>query len=636
MKIAPVEYRYATVHGRRLFYREAGHHDAPAIVLLHGFPSSSFMFRELIPRLADRYHVIAPDHLSFGYSDAPSVAEFDYTFDALADLTEGLLDHLGLSRYAMYVQDYGAPIGWRLALRRPQVVTAIITQNGNGYDEGFIEDFWRTVWDYQREQNPATEAAIRTALTEDSIKWQYLSGVADPSRVSPDTWTQDAAQLARPGNDEIQLKLFRDYATNPPLYPALHDYLRSSKVPVLAVWGRGDPIFGPDGASAFRTDAPDAEIHLLDGGHFLLETEGEQVAELICAFLARSHTVPPPAAMPAGPAVVREQPGGDDMRAIVLEKFGGLDSLVYTRIPKPLPKAGEVVIEVKGFGLNHAETHMRRGEWAEAAEVSGIECVGIVDSCPSGEFPIGTKVAALMGGLGRTSNGSYAEFTRVCASNVVAVDSDLPWAQLAALPETYATAWTCLFRNLNLTAGQTLVIRGATSSFGQAAVKLAVNAGARVIATTRNPERFAMLENLGVVRAEKEAPDLAAGITEGEKIDAVLDLVGNSTILDSLNMLRRGGSACLAGWLGGLAPIADFNPLLQMASGVNLTFFGSFVFGSPGFPLSDVPLGDIARQVEDGRLDAEPARVFAFDEIREAHRIMEAGQAGGKLVVVRQ
>jgi NADPH:quinone reductase len=338
--------------------------------------------------------------------------------------------------------------------------------------------------------------------------------------------------------------------------------------------------------------------------------------------------------LPTAPAVVREEPGGETMRAIVLEKFGAIDSLVYTDIPKPLPKAGEVTIRIRGFGINHAEMHMRRGEWAEAAEVSGIECVGIVDACPGGEFPVGAKVAALMGGLGRTINGSYAEYTRVRASNVARIDADLSWAQLAALPETYATAWTCLFRNLNLTAGLTLVVRGATSSFGQAAVKLAVAAGARVIATTRSRERFEMLEEFGVARAELEVPDLSARIAEAKQIDAVLDLVGNSTILDSLDMLRRGGSACLAGWLGGLAPISDFNPLLQMASGVNLTFFGSFVFGSPGFPLSDVPLQDIARQVQEGRLKAGPSQVFSFGEIHEAHRVMEAGDAGGKLVVV--
>ena len=280
-------HRYATVDGQRVFYREAGDTGAPAVVLLHGFPTSSFMFRDLIPRLADRFHVIAPDHLGFGQSATPSVTEFDYTFDALTDLTDGLLDQLGLARYAIYVQDYGAPIGWRLALRHPQSITAIVTQNGNGYDEGFIESFWATVWNYQREQTPATEAAIRTALDEESIMWQYLAGVADETLVSPDTWAHDAAMLARPGNDQIQLALFRDYATNPPMYPALHDYLRTSEVPVLAVWGQGDPIFGTDGARAFGKDTPNAEIHLLDGGHFLLETAADEVASLMRDFLHR-------------------------------------------------------------------------------------------------------------------------------------------------------------------------------------------------------------------------------------------------------------------------------------------------------------------------------------------------------------
>ncbi|QLL06902.1 zinc-binding alcohol dehydrogenase family protein [Mycobacterium vicinigordonae] len=339
-------------------------------------------------------------------------------------------------------------------------------------------------------------------------------------------------------------------------------------------------------------------------------------------------------ALPTAPAVVRDQHNGETMRAIVLARFGGLDSLVYTDIPKPLPRDGEVVIAVKGFGINHAEAHMRRGEWAEAAEVSGIECVGLVDACPGGEFPIGAKVAALMGGLGRTVNGSYAQYTRVRVENVAALDSDLPWAQLAALPETYATAWTCLFRNLALVAGQTLLIRGATSSFGQAALKMAVAAGAQVLATTRNPARAPTLRKLGAVRVELERTDLAAHIAEAKRIDAVLDLVGNSTILDSLDMLRRGGTACLAGWLGGLDPIGDFNPLLRMASGVNLNFFGSFVFGTPSFPLSDVPLQDIAKQVAEGRLDAAPSRVFSFDQIHQAHQVMEAGEAGGKMVVV--
>jgi len=228
------------------------------------------------------------------------------------------------------------------------------------------------------------------------------------------------------------------------------------------------------------------------------------------------------------------------MRAIVLEKFGGLDSLVYKDIPEPEPKAGHVVIQIKAFGINHAEMHMRRGEWAEAAEVSGIECVGLVKSCPGGEFPVGARVATLMGGLGRTIDGSYAEYTRAPASNVALIESDLPWAELAAIPETYATAWTCLFRNLEIEKGQLLVIRGAPSSFGQAALKMAVNAGVRVIATTRNRDRFSKLEKLGAERCEIEQRDLSKHIAEAKKIDAVLDLVGNSVMLDSLAMLRRG------------------------------------------------------------------------------------------------
>src|SRR5881275_1420425 len=291
------------------------------------------------------------------------------------------------------------------------------------------------------------------------------------------------------------------------------------------------------------------------------------------------------------------------MRAIVIEQFGGPDSLAYTELPEPEPEAGYVVIQIKAFGINHAEMHMRRGEWAEAAPVSGIECVGIVKSCPGGEFPIGAKVAALMGGLGRTINGSYAEYTRVRASNVALIESDLPWAELAAIPETYATAWTCLFRNLEIARGQTLVIRGAASSFGQAALNMAADAGVRVIATTRGRERVSLLEQLGAERVETEGPDLSHRIAEAKKLDAVLDLVGNTTILDSLDMLRRGGTACLAGWLGGLDPIGDFNPLLRMPSGVNWSFFGSFVFGTPGFPLSDVPLQDIAAQVAAGQLE---------------------------------
>jgi pimeloyl-ACP methyl ester carboxylesterase len=280
-----VHHRYATVQGKRLFYREAGPADAPAVVLLHGFPTSSFMFRNLIPMLADRYHVIAPDHLGFGLSDAPPAGEFGYSFDALAGLTAGLLGQLGGTRYAMYVQDYGAPVGWRLALNNPAAISAIISQNGNGYEAGFVEEFWKPVREYWQDQNPQTEAPIRQALTLDAIRWQYLHGVPDQSLVSPDTWYHDFARVSRPGNDLVQLALFADYASNLPLYPRLHAYLRESQVPLLAVWGRNDPIFSPDGARAFADDAPGAEIHLLDGGHFLLESHLEAAAGYIRGFL---------------------------------------------------------------------------------------------------------------------------------------------------------------------------------------------------------------------------------------------------------------------------------------------------------------------------------------------------------------
>jgi pimeloyl-ACP methyl ester carboxylesterase len=283
-----VHHRYATIQGRQLFYREAGPVHAPAIVLLHGFPTSSFMFRNLIPLLADRYHVIAPDHLGFGLSDAPPADEFGYTFDALADLTADLLAELGIDHYVMYVQDYGAPVGWRLALASPDSITAIITQSGNGYDAGFTQEFWKPVREYWHDTSAQTGAALHQALTLDAIRWQYLHGVPDESLVSPDTWWHDFALVSRPGNDQVQLALFADYAANLAIYPKLHAYLRDSRVPVLAVWGRNDEIFGPDGALAFTADSPHAEIHLLDGGHFLLESHLDAAADLIHQFLERT------------------------------------------------------------------------------------------------------------------------------------------------------------------------------------------------------------------------------------------------------------------------------------------------------------------------------------------------------------
>ncbi|GAB4055026.1 alpha/beta fold hydrolase [Catellatospora paridis] len=283
--MVPVRHLTATIDGQQLFYREAGPADAPTLVLLHGFPTSSHMFRNLIPALADRYHVIAPDHLGYGQSAQPSVTEFDYTFDALGSLTAGLLDHIGVDTFAIYVHDYGAPIGWRLAMRTPDKVTAIITQSGNAYMEGFVEPFWKDLFAYATKPSAETEPGARKVLTLDATRWQYLNGAADPSLVSPDNWLHDQTLLDRPGNDLIQLKLFHDYPTNIDGYPKLQEYFRTSQVPLLAVWGAGDEIFGPDGARAFQRDLPHADIHLLDAGHFALETHLDAITGYIRGFL---------------------------------------------------------------------------------------------------------------------------------------------------------------------------------------------------------------------------------------------------------------------------------------------------------------------------------------------------------------
>jgi pimeloyl-ACP methyl ester carboxylesterase len=285
--MAVVHHRYTTVDGYRLFYREAGDAGSPTVLLLHGFPTSSFMFRHLIPELASKYHVVAPDHLGFGLSDAPAAGEFAYSFDALTNLTTGLLHNLGISQYAMYVHDYGAPIGWRLALSRPDAVRAIISQSGNAYEAGFVDDFWKTVWSYHSATTAEAEAAVSAFLTLAATRWQYVTGVDDETLVDPEAWEHDYRLLSRSGNAAIQLALFRDYATNRTLYPLVQEYFRATNVPLLAVWGRGDEIFGPAGAEAFAADLPYAEIHLLEGGHFLLESALDEVSTLILDFLAR-------------------------------------------------------------------------------------------------------------------------------------------------------------------------------------------------------------------------------------------------------------------------------------------------------------------------------------------------------------
>ena len=282
--MVPVHHRYAVIGGHRVFYREAGGLDRPTVVLLHGFPTSSTMFRNLLPVLAERWHVVAPDLLGFGLSDAPPPGEFAYSFDSLTDVTSALLGELGIERYALFVHDYGAPIGWRLALRAPDAVRAIVSQSGNAYNEGFQPEFFVPQREYWQNPGPAAEQAVRDTLTPEVIRWLYLSGAPDETLIDPSLWVHDHDLLARPGNDLIQLALFSDYASNLTLYPAVQRYFRSTQVPLLAVWGRNDPVFGPAGALAFTTDLPTADVHLLDGGHFLLETALGDVASLVTDF----------------------------------------------------------------------------------------------------------------------------------------------------------------------------------------------------------------------------------------------------------------------------------------------------------------------------------------------------------------
>jgi len=275
------------VDGLRLFYREAGAADAPVLLLLHGYPSSSHYFRRLMPLLAGRYRLIAPDLPGFGCSDAPGHESWTYSFDHLAEVLEGFVAKLGLRRYALYMFDYGAPVGMRLALAHPERVTAIISQNGNLYREG-LGPGWMLWEEYWRAPNAANRAAMRALLSPARLKQLYLTGVRDPALVAPEAWLLHDALLARPGNDEIQLDLFLDYGRNVESYPAYQSYLRTYQPPLLAVWGRHDPVFLPAGAEAFRRDLPEAEVHFLEAGHFALETEAEAVAVLICVFLGQT------------------------------------------------------------------------------------------------------------------------------------------------------------------------------------------------------------------------------------------------------------------------------------------------------------------------------------------------------------
>ncbi|WP_439537116.1 alpha/beta fold hydrolase [Methyloversatilis sp.] len=282
----PVTFHYAQVDNVKVFYRQAGNPAAPTVLLLHGFPTSSFMYRDLIPMLAKRYHVIAPDMPGFGLTQAPEQGKYTYTFDQLAKTMEGFTNVLGLERYALQVFDYGAPVGWRLAAARPERVTALISQNGNAYEVGLAEG-WIPIQRYWKDPSPANREAVRQFVTPEAIKWQYTHGVKDLSRVAPDSYLLDAALTARPGNVDIQLDLFLDYADNVAQYPQFQAYFRKHRPPVLAVWGKNDPFFLNEGAEAFKRDVPDAEVRFFDTGHFALETHVNEIGPVILDFLDR-------------------------------------------------------------------------------------------------------------------------------------------------------------------------------------------------------------------------------------------------------------------------------------------------------------------------------------------------------------
>jgi pimeloyl-ACP methyl ester carboxylesterase len=282
--MVPIRYCTVEIDGLKVFYREAGNTIAPKLLLLHGFPTSSHMFRDLIPLLASRFHMVAPDFPGFGMSDMPAREKFGYTFDNIARVIERFTEVIGFDRFAIYVFDYGAPTGFRLAVRHPEQITAIISQNGNAYEEG-LSDGWTPIRAYWNDPSPANRKALRAFLTPETTHWQYTLGVPDPTMVSPDGQNLDNSYLARPGADEVQLDLFGDYKSNVALYPEFQNYFRTHKPPLLAVWGKNDPFFLPPGAEAFKRDIPSAIVRFFDTGHFALETHAPEIADSICDFL---------------------------------------------------------------------------------------------------------------------------------------------------------------------------------------------------------------------------------------------------------------------------------------------------------------------------------------------------------------
>jgi pimeloyl-ACP methyl ester carboxylesterase len=285
-------YRTVSIDGLDIFYREAGDRSNPTILLLHGFPTSSHMFRNLMTALGDRFHLIAPDYPGYGNSSMPTVDEFDYTFDRLAEIMEKFITAIDLKKYSLYVMDYGAPIGYRIAAKYPERVQALIVQNGNAYEEG-LREFWEPIKAYWQERSPENADKLRPFFTLETTKWQYTNGVRNLEAISPDTWNMDQPFLDRPGNDEIQLALFYSYGTNPPLYPQWQEYFRKYQPPTLIVWGQHDYIFPAEGAYPYQRDLKDVEFHLLDTGHFALEEDGDAIANHITQFLtSRLQPIP--------------------------------------------------------------------------------------------------------------------------------------------------------------------------------------------------------------------------------------------------------------------------------------------------------------------------------------------------------
>jgi NADPH:quinone reductase-like Zn-dependent oxidoreductase len=324
-----------------------------------------------------------------------------------------------------------------------------------------------------------------------------------------------------------------------------------------------------------------------------------------------------------------------EMNAIVISKYGEPDVLRVQRVERPVATSGTVIVRVRAFGLNHAEAYFRKGAWGDVSKITGIECAGEVFDPGSSRFAKGQKVFALMGGMGRTIGGSYAEYVRAPEANVVPFETSMDWAALAAIPESYATAWTFLHHNLDASPGQTIVVRGGTSALGQAAINVARDLDMRVLATTRSRAKLGLLEALGAEPLLEE-PDLSKELRRriARGVDSVLDVVGTTTLADSLKMVRYRGRVAMAGFLGGGGPLT-LDPLTQLPSGAQLSFFASaFVFGGPDLPLSQIPFADFVARAERGVYRAAPAHVFAFEEIVDAHRLMESGEARGKIVVL--